>query len=471
MSTPENLRIQRQALLWRTLSAAFSQQENNQNLESLSLHTATEQNLPAPILNTSEGIDTFLHRHPELQAEFDSLHTLFSQPEGADTTSASQTAPEPSNPFSLRHDLLFSKLLVSVFGPRAMQPAISAADYSQWTQDVTRLEVAFGCAPGTLRNKRGGSSQSSGAPSSVVVPEHIDLNTLQKSISDLEADLIKRMALRDVLQNSQLAAQLTPSLPLVEQLLWDKANLSGEALKNAKKLILKYVDDLAQVLRFQVMQAAVGKPDRSVPPKRIFKNLDIKKTLWKNLIKWDPEQQRLFVDQLYFRHTAKKTITNQLIIVVDQSGSMVDAMIQCTILASIFASLPNVEAHLVAFDTRTIDLTPWVKDPFEVLLRTKLGGGTHILSALQEAAKKIEEPSRCTFVLISDFYEGGSNEALLNYIKELKSSGVHFIPVGSVTSSGYFSVSDWFRTRLKSLGMPILNGNINKLILQLKSLL
>ena len=50
-------------------------------------------------------------------------------------------------------------------------------------------------------------------------------------------------------------------------------------------------------------------------------------------------------------------------------------------------------------------------------------------------------------------------------------TGVRFIPVGAVTSSGYFSVNQWFRDRLKELGTPILSGNIKKLIGELKNLL
>jgi hypothetical protein len=128
-----------------------------------------------------------------------------------------------------------------------------------------------------------------------------------------------------------------------------------------------------------------------------------------------------------------------------------------------------VDARLMAFDTRVIDLSPWVHDPFEVLLRTQLGGGTYIRLALLEAEKLVEEPANTVMVLISDFFEGGSDQELLDTIKSIKDSGVRFIPVGAVSSSGYFSVHQWFRTKLKELGMPILSGNINKLIEQLKA--
>jgi Mg-chelatase subunit ChlD len=294
---------------------------------------------------------------------------------------------------------------------------------------------------------------------------------LRRGFQGLEGELVRRMELREVLKDSRLAAKLSPSIALVEQLLADKANLSGVALENAKKLIRAYVDQVAEVLKLQVQRASKGKFDRSTPPKRVFRNLDLKRTLWKNLTNWNPAEERLYVDRLIFRRTAAKTQPTRLLVVVDQSGSMVDAMVQSTILASIFAGLPKVDCHLIAFDTRVLDLTPWVHDPFEVLLRTELGGGTLIRQALIEASKKIVEPKNTAMVVISDFYEGGSDQELLDYIKGLKDSGVHFIPVGALQSSGYFSVSEFFRTRLAEMGMPILHGAVNKLIHQLRYLL
>ena len=190
------------------------------------------------------------------------------------------------------------------------------------------------------------------------------------------------MQLREVLADPTLAAQLTPSMSLIEQLLRDKDNLSGVALANAKSLIRQFVDEVAEVLRTEVEKASVGVPDRSIPPKRVFRNLDLDRTIWKNLTNWDPEEERLYVDRLYYRHTARKTMPQRLIVVVDQSGSMTDSMVNCAILASIFAGLPKVDVHLIAYDTQVLDLTPWVHDPFETLLRTKLGGGNDGMAAM-----------------------------------------------------------------------------------------
>ncbi len=74
-------------------------------------------------------------------------------------------------------------------------------------------------------------------------------------------------------------------------------------------------------------------------------------------------------------------------------------------------------------------------------------------------------------MLITDFYEGGGQQDLLDTINSLIESGVHLIPVGAVTSSGYFSVNEWFRTRLKDIGKPIFAGSPKKLIEQLKQVI
>ncbi|ABX06044.1 MAG TPA: VWA domain-containing protein [Herpetosiphon sp.] len=446
----------RQVLYWRMLSTMFGYDQQGENFDSMSHEIAQDLALPESILHPTLSLEQLFQRYPELEPEFN-LTEL----------------DDRQDPTTLRRSLIISKLLLNVFGPQTQKRSISAAEYAQWLKDVAHLERCLGFQPGALRQSQPGQGQASqpgGLQGGQGVGSGFNLSEeeLRQVIQGLEKDLIKRMALREVLQDNRLAAQLTPSMAVVEQLLRDKSHLSGNALINAKRLIKQYVDELADVLRLQVMQAVSAKIDRSVPPKRVFRNLDLKRTIWRNLTNWNSNEGRLYVDRLYYRQTAKKRTPMRMIVVVDQSGSMVDAMVQCTILASIFAGLPHVDMHLIAFDTRMLDLTPWVHDPFEVLLRTQLGGGTSINEALLFASEKIQEPRKTAVVLITDFYEGGSDQVLLDTIKAMIESGVHFIPVGAVTSSGYFSVNDWFRTKLKEMGRPIFAGSPRKLIEQIK---
>ncbi|MFI0404325.1 VWA domain-containing protein [Actinomadura sp. 3N508] len=399
-------------------------------LESASVAIVDDLGLPPALLDPGVSMDNVLQRFPELEPEFDGLMAP------ADDSGGSA--------MQVRRAALVSKLLLNVFAPCNGNGNVTATQLAAWQKDASCLKAALG---------EEGAQEFAG------------------TLSEMEGDLVKRMALREVLADPKLASKLTPSMSLIEQLLRDKANLSGVALANAKSLIRRYVDEVAQVLRTQVEKSSSGTIDRSVPPKRVFRNLDIDRTIWKNLTNWSPEDERLYVDRLFYKQTAKRTTPAKMIVVVDQSGSMVDSMVNCTILASIFAGLPKVDVHLIAYDTRALDLTPWVHDPFEVLLRTKLGGGNDGPVAMNMARPKITDPRNTVMAWISDFYEFEASQPLFEGIEAVHRSGVKFIPVGSVTSSGTQIVNPWFRERFKRLGTPVISGRIQKLVDELKNFL
>ncbi|HSA51678.1 MAG TPA: VWA domain-containing protein [Yinghuangia sp.] len=459
----------RQVLYWRLLARLFDTEEHA-SLESASLAVVEDIGLPPALLDPQASVDSVVQRHPDLAAEFDGLMTP--EPDADDTTGTRDRAAE------VRRAALVSKVLLNVMSTGS--GTVTAEQLARWQADAGWLERALGCRPGELRG--GGSAGAARSHGGVGVsptgtgfgsgtPDLTNLiPTIGPDLAAIEADLVKRMRLREVLADPALAAQLTPSMSLIEQLLRDKNNLSGVALANAKALIRRFVDEVAEVLRTQVAKATVGTLDRSIPPKRVFRNLDIDRTIWKNLTNWSPEEERLYVDRLYYRHTVRKTTPTRLIVVVDQSGSMVDSMVNCTILASIFAGLPKVDVHLIAYDTRAVDLTPWVHDPFETLLRTNLGGGTDGTVAMALAQPKIAEPRNTVVVWISDFYEWRT-EQLFASMTAVHRSGAKFIPVGSVTSAGRGSVNPWFRERFKDLGTPVISGHIRKLVQELKTFL
>ncbi|MEU8799476.1 VWA domain-containing protein [Spirillospora sp. NPDC048819] len=466
----------RQVLYWRLLARVFDPEEHP-SLESASVAIVDDLDLPPALLDPGVSVDNLVQRFPALAAEFEDLAnpaaTTADTAANADTTdggnanddrsangaksgsTADAGAADAESASSgigsggaaggggeVRRAALISKLLLNAF--QTGSGSVTANQLGAWQKDAGWLKQALG---------EEGAGEVSGV------------------LAELEGDLVGRMRLREVLADPKLASRLTPSMSLIEQLLRDKANLSGVALANAKSLIRRYVEEVAEVLRTQVQQTSAGTVDRSVPPKRVFRNLDLDRTIWKNLTNWSPDDERLYVDKLFYRHTAKRTTPAKLIVVVDQSGSMVDSMVNCTILASIFAGLPKVDVHLIAYDTRAIDLTPWVNDPFEVLLRTKLGGGNDGPVAMQMARPKITDPRNTVMVWISDFYEFDRSQPLFDGIEAVHRSGVKFIPVGSVNSSGTQIVNPWFRQRFKSLGTPVISGKIQKLVFELKNFL
>jgi hypothetical protein len=342
----------RQVVYWRLTTAMFGYTEQAQNFEDMVTQIVDEVDLPRMVLDTRVSVDSLLRHYPELEAE------LNTQAHEGETETA-----------TLRRGLLVSKVMINVFGPNTQSQRISATQYAQWLKDVERLEQAMGCKRGELR-KGGGSSGSSegdgegdqdqagsggqsngkqsrnqqsggggGSGEQDGRPEGLEGGSgaghgfdfspqeIKQALASIEDDLIKKMALREILGDNNLARQLQPSMGVLEEILRDKSNLSGIALENARRIVQQFINELAEVLRLQVKQTPSGKIDYSVPPKRVFRNLDLDRTIWKNLINWNPEEQRLYVDRLYFKHTARKRLPTRLIVVVDQSGSMVDAMV------------------------------------------------------------------------------------------------------------------------------------------------
>ncbi len=92
----------------------------------------------------------------------------------------------------------------------------------------------------------------------------------------------------------------------------------------------------------------------------------------------------------FFSRTRRHLDQWQVILLVDQSGSMPDSVIHAAVTAACLWGLPGVRTHLVAFDTDVVDLTADVDDPVELLMKVQLGGGTDIARAAAYGADLVD---------------------------------------------------------------------------------
>ncbi|STL52342.1 von Willebrand factor type A domain protein YehP [Escherichia coli] len=153
-------------------------------------------------------------------------------------------------------------------------------------------------------------------------------------------------------------------------------------------------------------------------------NFDFKSTLRANLQHWHPQHGKLYIESPRFNSRIKRQSEQwQLVLLVDQSGSMVDSVIHSAVMAACLWQLPGIRTHLVAFDTSVVDLTADVADPVELLMKVQLGGGTNIASAVEYGRQLIEQPAKSVIILVSDFYEGGSSSLLTHQVKKCVQSG------------------------------------------------
>src|SRR5262249_50904049 len=127
---------------------------------------------------------------------------------------------------------------------------------------------------------------------------------------------------------------------------------------------------------------------------------------------------------LFLSRTRRAFDKWQVILLVDESGSMIGSVIHAAVTAACLWGLPSVKTHLCIFDTEVVDLTPQVTDPVEVLMKVQLGGGTDIGKAVGSASQIVETPRRTIVVVISDFFEGASPEILVGRVRALCEQGV-----------------------------------------------
>ena len=82
--------------------------------------------------------------------------------------------------------------------------------------------------------------------------------------------------------------------------------------------------------------------------------IDWKWTIGRNLKNYHPQIGTIVPERVYFYSRAQRSNTWTVIVDMDQSGSMADSVVYGAICGSIFASLPALDTHVVAFDTDDI---------------------------------------------------------------------------------------------------------------------
>lgn len=247
----------------------------------------------------------------------------------------------------------------------------------------------------------------------------------KETIERLERDAVERFQIHDVVTNLEVLERTAPSEALLRAVLHTKHLMNPAVLARARQLVAKVVEDLLQRLAKEVRTAFSGVRDRRRRSlHKSARNFDLRRTIHSNLKHYQPELRRISIETPYFFSRTKRfTERWQIILVVDQSGSMVGSVIHSAITAACLWGLPGMRTHLIAFDTAVVDLTADVTDPVDLLMKVQLGGGTDIAKAVEYAASLIDAPRQAIVVVISDFYEGGDAHRLLRLTEALCEQG------------------------------------------------
>jgi hypothetical protein len=219
-----------------------------------------------------------------------------------------------------------------------------------------------------------------------------------------------------------------------------------------RRVIQQLIEKLATPLR----QPFFGSRDRRPSFIKIARNFDWRTTIRRNLKHYDPAEKRLTIETPHFLSRVRRHVDRwQILIVVDQSGSMAGSVIHSAITASVFWGIPILRPHLILFSTSVVDLTQDCMDPVETLMKVQLGGGTDIGQALHYASTLIDNPRRTIVVLVTDFFEGAPVQRLYSVTRQLVESGVTLLGLAALDEQADPAYDRNVAARMVELGAQV----------------
>lgn len=317
-----------------------------------------------------------------------------------------------------------------ILGP-CCEEGLHPANRAQTEGDLSVEEVEQALAWLYDREADGSRSlakhQGQGSEHPLTVPDWLgEIHRLfpKEAIERLEADALHRYGILDIVTSQAALSRVTPSLSLAEAILRCKSQMNETVLQAARQVVQTVLSELRKKLLSEVEHRLGATPFRHRNSRfHVARNLDARRTILKNLRHYDKNRRQLLIETpLFFARVRRFGARHQVIVVVDQSGSMARNIIHAAVLASVLWKLPATRTHLVVYDTAVVDLTPYVDDPVELFLRVQLGGGTDGAKALRYARELVDVPNRTIVLWITDFEDDAA--ALCREVTALRSEGV-----------------------------------------------
>jgi len=285
-----------------------------------------------------------------------------------------------------------------------------------------------------------------------------DIRTYFKDdiVSVIQNDAIERRGLKQLLFEPEMLRSVQPNIQLVGTLMSLSGKIPERTKETARMVVRAVVEEIKKKLEQKLRSAVMGALNRKEhSPLPNAANIDWKWTIGRNLKNYNPALGTIVPERVYFYSRAQRSNNWTVIVDMDQSGSMADSVVYGAVCGSIFASLPALETHVVAFDTEVVDLTEKCgSDPVNMLFGVQLGGGTDINKSVAYCERFITDPNKTLFILLTDLYEGGNQAQLVRRMGEMVENGVKAICLLALSDNGAPSYDEALARKLAALGIP-----------------
>lgn len=276
----------------------------------------------------------------------------------------------------------------------------------------------------------------------------------QTVVQVIQRDAIKRLNITSLLTEKEMLETVVPDVHLVATLMSLSRVIPEKNKEMARQVVRKVVDELLRKLSAPTQQAVTGALNRSARRRNSrYNEIDWKTTITKNLKNYQPEYKTI-IPEVRIGYGRKRKAMKDIILCLDQSGSMGTSVIYSGIFGSVLASIPAVSTRMVVFDTAVVDLTDDLQDPVDLLFGVQLGGGTDIARALTYCQGVITRPQDTVLVLVTDLYEGGDAREMRKKFVSLVNSGVQLIVLPALNDDGAPSYDKDHAEFLANIGVP-----------------
>ncbi|MFI7872490.1 VWA domain-containing protein [Streptomyces salinarius] len=271
----------------------------------------------------------------------------------------------------------------------------------------------------------------------------------------MQRDAIDRLGLATLLLEPEMLEAVEADVHLVGTLLSLHQAMPDTTKETARTVVRKVVEDLEKRLATRTRATVTGALDRSARTGRPrHHDIDWNRTIAANLKHYLPEHRTIVPERLVGYGRAAHSVKKEVVLCVDQSGSMAASVVYASVFGAVLASMRSLDTRLVVFDTAVVDLTDQLDDPVDVLFGTRLGGGTDINRALAYCQSRITRPADTVVVLISDLYEGGIRDEMLKRVAAMRSAGVEFVALLALSDEGTPAYDRDHAAALAALGAP-----------------
>jgi Mg-chelatase subunit ChlD len=271
----------------------------------------------------------------------------------------------------------------------------------------------------------------------------------------MQRDAIDRLNLTSMLLEPELLDSVQPDVHLAATLVSLNNVMPETTRRTARMVVGKVVAEIERRIANSTRAAVRGAVSRSNRTRRPqLRDVDWNATIRRNLDHYLPERGTLIPERLVGYGHRAPALSSDVVVAVDQSGSMAESVVYAAVFGATLAALPSVGTSLVAFDTEVVDLTERLADPVDVLFGCQLGGGTDVNRALAYCQRIITRPADTILVLISDLFEGGIEGQLERRVAELLRAGVRVVVLLALADSGAPSYDHDQAAALAALGVP-----------------